>query len=271
MKYVISIVVLSVLLSKQLVYGQSDVFYVPQTNNSWSNISNALNTQNAWAMYSNPAALVYASPLSIGVACKQMYGLTDLINSTLCVGGLYSFGAIGSTVTMFSNNYIQSYLISFHYAKQIFTKASVSVSGIYSCSQSEEFNSNCNSIIPQISATYKPYNELLLGFTIVQPIYYRLKQTKYFEEFECAASYLGIPNVVVTIATKKSYNDFLITTVGVDYTVHTKLVFSASVANQYRPLSLGIGYRISRCKFQYATSVHSFLGFSHTVSFLYSL
>lgn len=268
MKVIIKLIV-CMLCIYQTLSAQTD-FYIPHTT-SWGNVSMSMNPQNAWGLYTNPASLVYSTNISTGIACQQLYGLHDIVYSTFCFGTSNTYGAMGTTFTLLNNDYFDSYSLSVHYAKQLLHNLSLAISCTYTQTNTIVELYNSHTIIPQISGTYTPFNELLVGFKIVQPIQILLKQSPYYQEFNYGASYTGIPKTTVSVHVHTSHEDFNKTSLGIDYQINKSFTLSGLIANRYNPFALGFGYTLSRITCQYISELHSYLGFSHTVSFLFRL
>lgn len=222
-------------------------------------------------MHTNPAGLANASQLGCGLAYKHMYGLQDITNATLCAGGTSNYATWGISADHFGSKYLTNSNIAVHVAKTIHATLQLGLSLHYIHVQAVEQITPNRQYFPQFSALYVPSPDLYLGFSIVQPIMQIQKKISNIKQITCGATYSGIPKSQVSVHVSDTENESVKTVLSFDYELHKSIGVSVSIANRYTPFAFGFQYLYAKCTVGYRTELHSYLGFAHTVSFLYNM
>lgn len=237
----------------------------------WNTLEHSINPESIWSLYSFPSTLVYANSLQIAAASNYMYGISDITNATFCAGKSTKQGAFGTSISYTGNDIIQIPSISLHYAKILYKTVSCAVSCEYIQNRNQEQVQSHYTLIPQLSTTYKPTKDIITGFSIQKIIYNTYKNNKPIQNLQIGATYFGIPKSSISVRLQKNQSTHVQTSLGVDYKLHKSIQAHAVVSNRYTPFSVGLDYSLFHVTCSYTTELHSYLGFSHTLRFLYSL
>lgn len=250
-------------------YGQTYV-QLPENNNI-GNASANINSENIWAIQNNPAALSFIPRYSIGVNYKNMYSINDIINCNTNVAYVSNYNAFGLSVNAFGNSNFNVFHSKFVIAKKINMKTSLGLScNYYTFSQiSSEYIHNF--LTPEIAFYSKPVDYFSYGIHIINPVKIFQNSTSSASVYKIGGNYNGIKNFTISSYLQKVEHESFQYFGGVEYLVNNILGLQCNVSNTNQPIACGVCYKSSKFESVYSAEIHTYLGVSHTISFLYKM
>jgi len=174
-------------------------------------------------------------------------------------------------VNTFGNSNLNIFHTKMVLAKKINEKSSLGIScNYYSFSQiSSEYLQNF--LTPEIAFYSKPVDYFSYGIHIINPVTMFQKNTTSTSIYRIGGNYTGIKNFTISSFLQKVEHESFQYYGGVEYFVNNILGLQCNISNTNQPFACGICYKFSKFESVYSAEIHTFLGVSHTISFLYKM
>lgn len=220
-----------------------------------------------WAVQCNPASLPELKSSEVGVAYSTNYNAMNMVCSRINAGTTWNTLAYGMSYAIIGNSHFRESDYKLCIAHKLNENNNIAISGNVTRIFQDEYNPSYT-ISPEL-AYWGKQKHLTYGLHIVNPLQLFKKNVNKPPLFKISSCY-AITNVLqascLITSTDKYQQQFAI---GVCYKLVNKYLFDITFCNNENPIQISIQMPINQFICNYETIYNHYLGFSHTISFIY--
>lgn len=227
----------------------------------------------AWSVYHNQAGLGFMSKITAGIAYEGRFFIPEMgLKGAVIAVPLKKGGTFGLSVSSFGYSQYNENKAGVAYAMKFGENFSVGVQMNYLTTRIAENYGTSSALAAELGIQAKLNEQMTVGAHIFN--LNRAKVTNYNNEktptiIRMGVSYLFSPKVFASAEAEKDIDKKPIAKAGVEYRVLDMLYLRAGISTNPFLNTFGIGVVKKGFKLDFATSIHSALGYSPQVSLGY--
>jgi len=231
-------------------------------------------TQNGlWSVYNNQAGLAQISQTTVGVHFSNRYLLGSLSDQILGVAIPTKFGVIGGSFYHFGNANYNEIKAGLAYARSFGDRFSFGLQLDYWRFSLAEDYGNKQAITFEAGIQAKLTDELTLGAQVYNPV--RAKISDYADEripleYSLGLAYAVNSNFTAAFQVSKQENFGARAHAGIEYLFGKGFYARAGFISNPAEYTFGFGFLLKKLQIDFGTGIHSTLGYSPSVSLIYS-
>jgi hypothetical protein len=227
-----------------------------------------------WAVENNQANLAYLKNPAAGVYYENRFLLKELSSKSVALALPVGTGVFGLYVNQFGYELYNESKFCLAYSKELSEKFSAGIGLDYLYTHIAEGYGSKGNVTFEAGIRSKLSSKLVLGAYIFNPV--RARLSEYDDERLPTIMKLGLlysPSSKVNIAgeVEKDVKYKADVRAGIEYNVTKNIFLRAGMRTFPEVYSFGFGINYKKLRFDFASSVHSVLGYSPQVSMEYEI
>lgn len=269
--------VLIFLVVVSLYYTQNTIFAGNENNPIGarsSGMGNASVTHtDFWSVHNNQAGMTNLKMLSAGIYFENKYLLKELSLKSAAIVMPTSSGVFGLTMNYFGYSAYNETKIGLAYAKQLGKKLSAGVQLDYLSTRIAENYGNRNMLTFEVGLLSQINDKFSIGVHVFNPV--RAKLSEYNDErtatvIKLGASWTFSKKIILCAEAEKDINLDPIYKTGLEYHIIEPIYVRMGIATNPLVNTFGFGMNFNKLKIDFASSVHSVLGYTPQFSLIYN-
>lgn len=227
---------------------------------------NFASSRNVWAIQTNPALLANIQQTEVGAAYSTNFYMTNTLCSRINACTQLKQNVIGTSVVYFGNSHFRDSYFDFCIARKLNTHNALGIKLDIQQVFQDEYGHSYH-ILPEF-AYYGENGKLSYGMHIINPLHL-FKSNNQTSVFKACCNYQASQDFSLGC----SFNQSTSMNIAVNATYNVKNIISCSLTycTGNVPFALNFQMPIGNFICDYETEIHYYLGFSHTISFIYIL
>jgi hypothetical protein len=227
-----------------------------------------------WGLLNNQAAVATLKKPVVGISYENKFFLKETSNNSLAFAYPLEFGVLGFDLNYFGYGMYNEMKIGMTYARAFGKYIRVGVQLDYLRTAIADGYGSLNNVTFEVGIQSDVTEEITLGAYVFNPV--RVKVSDYDNEripalFRFGLTWRFTSNFFATAEVEKdSFMPSVVIRGGLEYTLKEKFVFRTGVASRQNIFALGFGINLKGFRFDIASVLNQFLGFSPQVSLSYS-
>ncbi len=219
-----------------------------------------------WSAFNNQAGLALLQEKSFGFYYENKFAVKELAVKSAYVNIPLKSSCFSGTYTQFGFNLYRESTIGISYSRALGEKfyAAVKFNQIRRVLQSEYGSQSRYAV--EFGILSELFNDFFLGFHIDNPTQAKFNTLDYEDPiptvFRFGFMYRLSNELILSSELHKEIQDVFGLKIGIEYQIAKKFYFRAGVHNHPNEVSLGVGFKFSRCKANLAFSRHPVLGYT---------
>jgi hypothetical protein len=235
---------------------------------AWGLAGSSVTSQNAYAVFNNPAALGYLQKFQAGIYSEQRFNESKLSTASMAIVAPSKYIHVGLGIHHFGYSLFNQQKVSVALSKQLFKQFSIGATFSYFGTTISE-QPHTGNILGELGLLYQATQALTIGLFIFNPTqsYYSTNTIERIPTYaRFGVSYSVSEKVKLLGEAEQILNQKMVLRGGVLYQIHEILSLSVGAANNPVYYSFGTGIKLKPFKIDFAASYHEVLGVSPHLS-----
>jgi hypothetical protein len=248
--------------------------HIPAGGRSSAMGGTSVATTDFWSIYNNQAAAAWLKGVSAGLSVENRFLLKELMYQQIGVAISVKAGTFGLLMNRFGNNRYNEIKAGLSYARKFGKHFSMGVQIDYLRINVINDYGNKNLLSCEIGLMYKADQRLIIGVHILNPVPVNI--TVYPPERLPTIACIGLSyqfsgTLLTTMEVEKDLEHKPLFRAGIEYRFANMLYARLGVSTNPMSFTFGFGLEFSRIKLDMASEYHQALGFSPSLSIVYSI
>lgn len=270
MRHCLPVIITLFLFSSDLTAGNDNH---PVGGRSAGMAHSSVTLSDVWAGHQNQAGLIGLKSTTAGIFYENRYLIPELSLKAGIVAMPFKNGVFALSVSNFGFTLYNESKVGLAYAMKISDKVSAAVQLDYLNTQIGEGYGNKSALAGEAGIRAELTDALTIGAHIFNPT--RAKLSEYNDERVPTIMRLGVDykfseKVFVSVETLKDMDHKAVFKAGLEYHVIEQLYLRTGISTNPALNTFGFGLELKQFKIDFATSLHSVLGYSPQLSLTYA-
>ncbi|MCQ2959311.1 MAG: hypothetical protein MJ198_03870 [Bacteroidales bacterium] len=224
--------------------------------------------KNVWAIQTNPALLAFCAPTGIGVSYITNYSISDMVCARINACTQMKQISCGTSLLHYGNLHFSESYFSTCFSRKINSHNAIGIKFNILSQKQEEYGTS-RFIFPELSY-YGEFEKTLFGISIVNPLQI-VNRNKYIHSTFAIQGEYKVSKLISIGGNAQLEDNKMEVAIGSGFTVNRFVKTTITYRNTESPVTFAIQIPLHNFVCEYETSINFYLGFSHMISFFYSL
>ena len=215
----------------------------------------------AFEGFANPAGLSFLNQGVLSVSYENRFGLKELSETTLT--GMYpnKMLNVGICFTRFGYEYYNENLVGLNVCRKLSSNISLGIRFDYYGIYIADSDGTISSFTADAGVQWKPHRQLLLGFSIDNPVFASFDTGRKIPTvFKAGLQYFIVSNFMLTCELNETLHARLTYKIGAEYSPMENLFFRLGMSGKPFMPTFGLGYSLKNTGFDLFVRNHARLG-----------